>query len=137
MLFDHLVLGVGRRHAIVVEATRSLYPQHSVEAIAGCDARAENLRVTRIFENIIDDAKRAKLKVICFVVGVWCAGKTLVELNIATRRMDADVTSLAVDLSGNARSVTAQRSPRRIHRRASPPSRLTKTADTTTTEGMI
>lgn len=85
----------------IVEAARALYAQHSVEAIARHDAGAENLRVTsRHIENIVEEAKRAKRKVICFVTGVPGAGKTLVGLNLATRRSH-DSNSPAVYLSGN------------------------------------
>jgi hypothetical protein len=94
----------------IVEAARALYAQHSVEAIARHDAGAENLRVTsQHIESIVEEAKRAKRKVICFVTGVPGAGKTLVGLNVATRRRDADVTSPAVYLSGNGPLVAVLR----------------------------
>lgn len=94
----------------IVEAARALYAQHSVEAIARHDAGAENLRVTsQHIESIVEDAKRRKRKVICFVTGVPGAGKTLVGLNVATRRRDADVTSPAVYLSGNGPLVAVLR----------------------------
>ncbi|MCU0915302.1 MAG: DUF2075 domain-containing protein, partial [Planctomycetes bacterium] len=71
----------------IVEAARALYAQHSVEAIARHDAGAQNLRVTsgRI-EQLVDEAKAHGRKMICFITGVPGAGKTLVGLNIATRR---------------------------------------------------
>ena len=73
----------------IVEAARALYAQHSVEAIARYDAGAQNLRVTsRRIEELVDEAKRERRKVICFVTGVPGAGKTLVGLNIATRRRE-------------------------------------------------
>lgn len=94
----------------IIEAARALYAQHSVEAIARHDAGAENLRVTSLhIEQLIDEAKRTKRKLVCFVTGVPGAGKTLVGLNVATRRTDADATSPAVYLSGNAPLVAVLR----------------------------
>ncbi|HSP13392.1 MAG TPA: DUF2075 domain-containing protein [Thermoanaerobaculia bacterium] len=86
----------------IVEAARALYAQHSVEAIARHDAGAENLRVTsEHVGKIIDEAKRTKRKVICFVTGVPGAGKTLVGLNLATQTRGTDAVAPAVYLSGN------------------------------------
>jgi len=45
---------------------------------------------------------RKKYKLICFVTGVPGAGKTLVGLNVATRRRDKTQPTHAVFLSGNA-----------------------------------
>jgi len=69
----------------IIEAARSLYAEHSVDAIARYDAGAKNLNLTtgRIDE-IIDHAKEHSEKVICFVTGVPGAGKTLVGLNVST-----------------------------------------------------
>lgn len=86
----------------IVEAARALYARHSVEAIARFDAGAKNLRTTsKRIEELVDEAKRNRSKVICFVTGVPGAGKTLVGLNIATRHRDADQPVHAVFLSGN------------------------------------
>ena len=86
----------------IVEAARSLYAQHSVEAIACYDAGKENLRVTsRRIEDLVDEAKEKGRKIICFVTGVPGAGKTLVGLNIATRRRETNQPTHAVFLSGN------------------------------------
>ena len=86
----------------IVEAARSLYAQHSVEAIARFDAGAQNLHVTsRRIEELVDEAQAKRLKRICFVTGVPGAGKTLVGLNLATRRRDAHEPTHAVFLSGN------------------------------------
>jgi hypothetical protein len=94
----------------IVEAARALYAQHSVEAIARHDAGAENLRVTsRHIENLVEEAQRTRRKLICFVTGVPGAGKTLVGLNVATRRSDADAASPAVYLSGNGPLVAVLR----------------------------
>lgn len=86
----------------IVEAARSLYSQHSVEAIACYDAGKQNLRVTsRRIEDLVDEAKEKGRKIICFVTGVPGAGKTLVGLNIATRRRELNQPTHAVFLSGN------------------------------------
>src|SRR5438552_11267291 len=81
----------------IIEAARSLYAQHSVEAIARFDAGAQNLRVTssRIGE-LVNEAKASKRKLICFLTGVPGAGKTLVGLNVATERRDLHEPTHAV-----------------------------------------
>jgi hypothetical protein len=94
----------------IVEAARALYAQHSVEAIARYDAGAQNLRITsRRIEELVDEARAQKRKLICFVTGVPGAGKTLVGLNVATRRRDADQPTHAVFLSGNGPLVAVLR----------------------------
>ena len=94
----------------IVEAARALYAQHSVEAIARFDAGAQNLRTTsgRI-EELSDEARTRKQKMICFVTGVPGAGKTLVGLNLATRRHEAADSTHAVFLSGNGPLVAVLR----------------------------
>lgn len=86
----------------IIEAARALYNHHSVDAIARSDAEAQNLAITsgRI-ESIVDEARKNAKKVICFVTGVPGAGKTLVGLNVATRRSENDKSTHAVFLSGN------------------------------------
>jgi Schlafen group 3, DNA/RNA helicase domain len=85
----------------IIEAARSLYFRHSVEAISRHDAGATNLSVTSTaVENIIEGVQRERRKAIIFVTGVPGAGKTLVGLNVATRRRDFG-ESRAVFLSGN------------------------------------
>jgi hypothetical protein len=94
----------------IVEAARVLYAQHSVEAIARNDAGAVNLRVTSVrIEELVDQARTGGRKVICFVTGVPGAGKTLVGLNIATRRRDETKPTHAVFLSGNGPLVAVLR----------------------------
>jgi hypothetical protein len=94
----------------IVEAARALYAQHSVEEIARYDAGAHNLRVTSSrVEQLVDEAKVRKRKVICFVTGVPGAGKTLVGLNVATQRRDAGQPTHAVYLSGNGPLVAVLR----------------------------
>ena len=91
------------------EAARALYAQHSVEAIARFDAGAQNLRVTsQRIEELVDEAQAKGRKRICFVTGVPGAGKTLVGLNLATRREENEPTH-AVFLSGNGPLVAVLR----------------------------
>jgi len=93
----------------IVEAARCLYAQHSVEAISRHDA-GENLSVTsRRVEELVDEAREKGRKLICFVTGVPGAGKTLVGLNIATRRREPEQPTHAVFLSGNGPLVAVLR----------------------------
>ena len=87
----------------IIEAARSLYAQHSVEAIARFDAGAQNLRITSLrIDELVDEAIEKGRKIICFVTGVPGAGKTLVGLNVATRhRRELEQPTHAVFLSGN------------------------------------
>jgi hypothetical protein len=86
----------------IVEAARSLYAQHSVEAIARFDAGAKNLKTTsKRVEVLIEEARRTGRKIICFVTGVPGAGKTLVGLNVATLHRRQEEPTHAVFLSGN------------------------------------
>jgi hypothetical protein len=74
------------------------------------DAGAQNLRLTSCrIEELVDEARVSKHKLICFVTGVPGAGKTLVGLNIATRRRDATQPTHAVYLSGNGPLVAVLR----------------------------
>ena len=94
----------------IVEAARALYAHHSVEAIARFDAGAQNLHVTsRRIEDLVDEAQITKQKYICFVTGVPGAGKTLVGLNLATRRREVGRPTHAVFLSGNGPLVAVLR----------------------------
>lgn len=94
----------------IIEAARSLYAQHSVEAIARFDAGAQNLHTTsKRIEELVDEACSTGQKFICFVTGVPGAGKTLVGLNIATRRRDEATPTHAVFLSGNGPLVAVLR----------------------------
>lgn len=86
----------------IVEAAQALYRGHNVHDITRSDAGAENLTVTTDEINrIIEHSKAHKRKSICFVTGVPGAGKTLVGLNIAIQRSDAQQGEHAVFLSGN------------------------------------
>ena len=87
----------------IIEAARALYRHHAVEEIARHDAGATNLRVTsRRVEDLIEEASAKGKKIICLVTGVPGAGKTLVGLNVATRRDAPGSPTHAVFLSGNA-----------------------------------
>lgn len=94
----------------IIEAARALYAQHSVQDIARSDASAQNLHVTsgRI-EELVDEARTKKQKYLCLVTGVPGAGKTLVGLNVATRKREAVAPTYAVFLSGNGPLVTVLR----------------------------
>jgi hypothetical protein len=86
----------------IIEAAQALYASHSVEAITRNDAGAANLAYTsgRV-EEIVEIARRDRIRAIVFVTGVPGAGKTLVGLNIATKRRDVGSPTHAVFLSGN------------------------------------
>jgi hypothetical protein len=79
-----------------------MYARHSVDAISRSDAGAKNLAVTsKRVDEIILSSQANKQKSIVFVTGVPGAGKTLVGLDVATRRRDDDAPTHAVFLSGN------------------------------------
>lgn len=93
----------------IIEAARSLYANHSVQEITRSDAEAKNLAVTsRRIEELVADANYRQRKAVCFVTGVPGAGKTLVGLNVATRR-EEDESTHAVFLSGNGPLVAVLR----------------------------
>jgi hypothetical protein len=86
----------------IVEAARALYAGHRVEEISRSEAGRVNLeRTTAAIGRVIDRAKVAKQKTICFLTGVPGSGKTLAGLNIATERMRVHDEEHAVFLSGN------------------------------------
>ena len=94
----------------IIEAAQALYSQHSVEAIARHDAGARNLSVTsQRVEDLIDDARQRGHKIIVFITGVPGAGKTLVGLNVATKKRDEAQPTHAVFLSGNGPLVAVLR----------------------------
>ena len=71
----------------IIEAARALYSRHTVEPITRNDAGAKNLKVTSAaVEEIVEHARAKREKAIVFLTGVPGAGKTLVGLNVATRR---------------------------------------------------
>jgi hypothetical protein len=72
------------------------------------DAGAQNLQITsHRIEDLVDEARKSRRKLICFVTGVPGAGKTLVGLNVATRRREQ--ATHAVFLSGNGPLVAVLR----------------------------
>ena len=86
----------------IIEAAQNLYTRHSVEAISRHDAGARNLAITsKRVEELIAQAACQREKHIIFVTGVPGAGKTLVGLNVATKRRDEHQQTHAVFLSGN------------------------------------
>jgi hypothetical protein len=94
----------------IVEAARSLYSQHAVEAIHSFDAGKQNLAITSArLEELVNEARANHRKVICFVTGVPGAGKTLVGLNVATQHRAESGSDPAVFLSGNGPLVAVLR----------------------------
>jgi hypothetical protein len=94
----------------IIEAARALYAGHAVESISRSDAGAQNLAITsKAVDSIIEEAKRNRKKIVCFVTGVPGAGKTLVGLDIANRHLDKDSATYSVFLSGNGPLVAVLR----------------------------
>jgi hypothetical protein len=94
----------------IIEAARRLYASHSAAEITRSDAGASNLSLTaRTVESVIDHASQYGQKAIVFVPGVPGAGKTLVGLDIATRRRERSDPTHAVYLSGNGPLVAVLR----------------------------
>ena len=86
----------------IVEAAKALYSGHSVTEITRSDSGAQNLAVTATYvASLIESARQARKKVICFVSGVPGAGKTLVGLDVANRHTDVEDELYSVYLSGN------------------------------------
>lgn len=86
----------------IVEAAQALYRGHNVHDITRSDAGATNLTITTAeLSKIIEYSKQNHRKSICFVTGVPGAGKTLVGLNVAIERSNAQKGEHAVFLSGN------------------------------------
>jgi hypothetical protein len=94
----------------IVEAAQALYRGHAVEEISRSEAGAENLtRTSDYLASVIETAKEAKHKAICFITGVPGSGKTLAGLNLATARQRAHDDEHAVFLSGNGPLVAVLR----------------------------
>ena len=86
----------------IIQAAQALYSQHSVEAITRREASASQLkRTSERIEELVQEARCKRRKLILFVTGVPGAGKTLVGLNAATKRRDQTKLTHAVFLSGN------------------------------------
>ena len=94
----------------IVEAAQALFAGHSVEAIARSEAAGEDLARTSLsVEAAIERARAERRKAIIFITGVPGAGKTLVGLNIATKRREEGTPSHAVFISGNGPLVAVLR----------------------------
>jgi hypothetical protein len=94
----------------IIEAARALYAGHSVESISRHGAGAQNLAITsKAVDKIIEGAREAGKKAICFVTGVPGAGKTLVGLDVANRHLDKNSETYSVFLSGNGPLVSVLR----------------------------
>ena len=86
----------------IIQAAQALYAQHSVEAITRREASARQLkRTSERIEELAEEARGKRRKLILFVTGVPGAGKTLVGLNAATKKRDQTKLTHAVFLSGN------------------------------------
>lgn len=89
----------------IVEAAQALYESNEVEDISRNEAGLTNiLLTTSCIERIVSESKANRKKSICFVTGVPGAGKTLVGLNLASKRRDEGAGATdetAVFLSGN------------------------------------
>ncbi len=71
----------------IIEAARSLYENHSVEAITRHEA--DDVSTDRTIDyvlKVINESKNNRKKSICFVTGVPGAGKTLVGLDVAIKQ---------------------------------------------------
>jgi hypothetical protein len=102
--FDHekYIVGAYFPTPTIIEAAISLYNSHSVDEITRSDAGAINLsRTAEAITSLIEEAKTAKKKIICFVTGVPGAGKTLVGLKVSTTHLDKEQGNKSVYLSGN------------------------------------
>lgn len=94
----------------IIEAARALYAGHSVESISRHGAGAQNLAITsKAVDKIIEGARAAGKKAICFITGVPGAGKTLVGLDVANRHLDKNSETYSVFLSGNGPLVSVLR----------------------------
>lgn len=85
----------------IIEAAQALYSGHNVQEITRNEAGDNIVTTCRKINEIIEDCKKNKRKVIIFVTGVPGAGKTLVGLNIATQKRDFNSNDHAILLSGN------------------------------------
>lgn len=111
--------GAYRPTPSIIEAAEALYAGHDVAAISRSEAGAENLsRTAAAVEQVVQQARTAGHKAICFVTGVPGAGKTLAGLDIACGRLARDVGEDATYLSGNGPLVDVLREALRRDGRA-------------------
>ena len=87
----------------IVDAARSLYAGHSVHEIGRADANGDALQQTADrLKQIVEDARRRRKKVVCFVTGEPGAGKTLLGLELVLSGTAGRVSGEpAALLSGN------------------------------------
>lgn len=91
----------------IIEAAQSLYSNHNVKEITRSDAGVHNLtETTEAIRRIIQFSKKHVRKSIIFVTGVPGAGKTLVDLNLASEFHNNTIEEHAIFLSGNFPLVT-------------------------------
>ena len=85
----------------IIQAAQALFAGQKVESITTYGAANLSL-TTKYVINVIENAKRNKKKIVCFVTGVPGAGKTLVGLNIIHREEFIEENkSSAAYFSGN------------------------------------
>ena len=71
----------------IIEASKTLYLNHSVENITRHEAdKVTTDKTINYILNVIKQSKEKRLKSICFVTGVPGAGKTLVGLDVAVKQ---------------------------------------------------
>ena len=89
----------------IIEAAQALYESNEVEDISRHEADLTDINATTgCIDEIVEYSKANSKKSICFVTGVPGAGKTLVGLNIASKRRPSsgeESAETAVFLSGN------------------------------------
>jgi hypothetical protein len=88
----------------IIEAAQALYRGHAVEEISRSEAGADNLsRTAGYIAKVIETAKVAHQKAICFVTGVPGSGKTLAGLNIVGAEAHVIGDSLSSSYSSHPR----------------------------------
>lgn len=87
----------------IVHAAELLYAGHTVHEIANSSADSSNLaRTSDRLVNVVEQARRDKKFVVCFVTGVPGSGKTLTGLNLVhDRRLQENGRIHCAYLSGN------------------------------------
>ena len=101
--FENWINSPFKPNPTIIQSARSIYMNNKVDDFFKFDAGEENLKVTeQTVEAIVNEAKKNKKKIICFVSGVPGAGKTLVGLDLAGKtRNNNDNYPEAVFFSGN------------------------------------
>lgn len=102
--------GVYEPTPTIIEAARALYRGHNVSEITRTTAGAGSLTTTAdTLLDVIGTTMNRREKAICFVTGVPGAGKTLIGLNLATKKIGKHTKQHCVYLSGNAPLVAVLR----------------------------